>query len=290
MLNPRLLLVAVIWGINFSAVKYALTDFFPLSFTVVRFVLAGLFLFAIMLINREPLSIDRQDRAALVKLGLIGITLYNLFFMYGLKYTSASNSALLISLSPLFAVFIQAVSGKERITSRIIAGLGLACAGVFLVIKGRYGEFSVSTEGLIGDLLTLCGALLWAFYTLTAKPLLEKYSPIKVTAYSILAGSVLLIPLSAHELVLQSWSGISIQSWLALCFCAFIAAGVAFTLWYQGVKQIGVTRTVVYHYLMPCVAVVFAALVLGERITLLQVLGGAAILVGVLIVQKYRES
>ncbi len=288
MFNVRLLLVALIWGVNFAIVKFALTDFLPLSFTIVRFFLAALFLIAVMMLSREPLTVERRDRAALVRLGIIGITLYNLFFMYGLNYTSASNSALIISLSPLFAVFIQAAGGKERITARIITGLVLASTGVFLIIRSHYGAFSFSSSGFLGDLLTLCAALLWAFYTLMAKPLLEKYSPLKVTAYSIAAGTIVLLPLSVHELIRQPWAGISLPSWSALGFCAFIAAGVAFTLWYQGIKQIGVTRTIVYHFLMPCVAVVFAAIFLGERITFLQVLGGAAVLVGVLIVQQRR--
>jgi drug/metabolite transporter (DMT)-like permease len=289
MFNVRLLLVAVIWGINFSVVKFALTDFLPLSFTVLRFILAALFLFFVMTLYRESLSVDRQDRAALVKLGLVGITAYNLLFMYGLKYTSASNSALLISLSPLFAVLILALSGKERMTARIIIGLGLASAGVFLIINSRYGGFRFEPSDIIGDLLTLGASLFWALYALMAKPLLEKYSPVKVTAYSIAAGSILLLPLSVHDLVRQPWAVISAHSWLALGFSAFIAAGVAFTLWYQGIKQIGITRTIVYHYLMPCVAVIFAALFLGESITFLLVLGGILILIGVLIVQRRRE-
>lgn len=289
MLNIRLLSVVVIWSVNYSVVKFALADFLPLSFTVIRFILAALFLVSVMMLNREPLSIERQDRAALVKLGFIGITAYNLFFMYGLKYTSASNSALLTSLSPLFAVLLLALSGKERITARTTIGLVIASAGVFLIIHSRYGGFHFDPSDIVGDLLTLCGSLLWALYTLMAMPLLKKYSPIKVTAYSIAAGSILLLPLSVHELVHQPWTDISIPSWLALGYSTFIAAGVGFTLWYQGIKQIGVTRTVVYQYLVPCVAVLFAALFLGERITMLLVLGGIAILIGVVVVQRRQE-
>jgi drug/metabolite transporter (DMT)-like permease len=285
MFNFRLLLVAIIWGVNFAVVKYALTDFLPLSFTVVRFLLAALFLFAIMLITREPFSIDRQDRFALIKLGFIGITLYNLFFMYGLKYTTASNSALFISLSPLFAVIIQAASGKERLTARIAVGLMLATTGVALIIKSHDAGSTFSSSELAGDLLTLIGAFLWALYTVSAQPILKKHSATKVTAYSMLAGSVLLIPISTYELIHQPWAMISVQSWSCLGFAAFISGGIAFSLWYQGVQQLGVTRTVAYHYLVPCVAVVFAALFLGERITALQIIGGLTVLCGVYLVQ-----
>lgn len=285
MFNLRLLFVAIIWGINFAIVKFALADFLPLSFTVVRFFLAALFLIVVMIASREPLSIDRQDRAALIRLGFIGITLYNLFFMYGLKYTTASSSALFISMSPLFAVLMQAVSGRERLSARVLGGLGLATAGVIVIIRSHYGELSFTSSELVGDILTLCATVSWALYTIAAQPLLEKYSAVKVTAYSIAAGSVLLLPIGLYELMHQSWARVSVPSWSALGFSAFIAGGVAYTLWYQGIKRIGVTRTIVYHYLMPCVAVAFAALFLGERITALQIVGGISILIGVYLVQ-----
>ncbi|HEX9020610.1 MAG TPA: DMT family transporter [Nitrospirota bacterium] len=285
MMNLRLLFVAVIWGVNFSVVKFALTDFHPLGFTVVRFSLAALFLFSMMLARREPFTIFRHDRLSLAVLGLLGIALYNIFFMYGLQYTTAANSALLISLSPLFGALIQAASGRERLTMNAGFGLALASAGVYLIIKGRHGAMSLTSSGIIGDLLTLCATFTWALYTILAKPLLARYTPLKVTAYSMAAGSLLLLPVSLPGLLNQPWRAVAPISWAALGYAAFIAAGVAYSLWYQGVKQIGVTRTMVYHYLMPFAAVLFAATALHERITLFQIAGGAAILAGISLVQ-----
>jgi drug/metabolite transporter (DMT)-like permease len=286
MLNFRLILVAVIWGVNFAIVKYALADFSPLSFTVLRFVLSALFLTAIMFVSREPFFVERRDIGAFVMLGFIGITLYNLLFMFGLNYTTASNSALFISLSPLFAALILALLKRERINSLVVAGLLLSTAGVFLVIHNKAVGLSFSRQALTGDLLTLCAAMFWALYTIKARPLLEKYSAIKVTAYSMAAGSVFLLPISAHELLHQSWNAISPGSWSAFAFSTFFSGGIAFTLWYQGVKKIGVTRTIAYHYLVPFVAVLFAALFLAERITILQITGGICILSGVYLVQS----
>ena len=109
MFDPRLLLVAVVWAVNFAVVKFALTDFSPLSFTVVRFALSSLFLVLVMLATREPLCASNAGtRCRSSGSGLIGITMYNLFFMFGLKYTTASNSALFISTSPLFAALFLA--------------------------------------------------------------------------------------------------------------------------------------------------------------------------------------
>lgn len=290
MLNLRLLFVSVVWGINFSLIKYALRDFGPLSFTIVRFFLGSLFLFCVLFMNREPLGVDRKDRPSFILLGLVGITLYSIFFMVGLKYTTASNSALFISLSPLFAALIQTASGKERLTPAGGAGIALATLGVVLIIQGRFGGLNFTFDGLRGDLLTLTASALWALYTIRARPLLGKYSPVKVTAYCMAAGSLMLLPVGVPDLMRQSWRTISLSSWAAFGFAAFIAGGIAYSLWYQGVKRIGASRTIVYHYLMPFAAVLFAALFLHERITALQVLGGVAILAGVALVQKKNEA
>jgi drug/metabolite transporter (DMT)-like permease len=285
MLDPRLLFVAVVWAVNFAFVKYALADFSPLSFTVARFALASLFLIGAMLAYRQPLTMDRSDIGPVIRLGFVGITMYNLLFMFGLKYTTASNSSLFISTSPIFAALVLALTRKRGISLPAALGLVLSTAGVFLIIQSA-GGVTLSLRDMVGDLLTLCAALFWALYTIMARPLVEKYSPLKITAYSMAAGTVLLLPLGAADLARQSWNTIPVESWAAFCFSTFISAGVAFTLWYEGVRRLGVSRTVVYHYLVPLVAVVFAALFLNERIEALQVIGGGMILIGVYVVQK----
>ncbi len=288
MFDSRLILVSVMWGVNFSFIKFALSDFYPLSFTIVRFMFAAMFLFAVMRMNRVPFGVEPQDRGAVVRLGFIGIALYNILFMYGLQDTTASNSALFIATSPLFAAMTQAATKKERMTTRRGLGFALSTLGAVLIIRGKTGGPSVTWQNAGGDLLTLCAAFSWALYTMMARPLLEKYSPLAITAYTMSAGAVLLLPFGFHQLASQSWSSVSAPSWAALGFGAFFAGGVAYTLWYQGVKRIGVTKTIIYHYLMPFTAVVFAALFLGERITVLQIAGGAAVLIGVAMVQRSR--
>jgi len=286
MISLRLIFVAIVWGVNFAFVKFALNDFAPLSFTIVRFSLASLFLLFLMLLGRESLAMDRRDVRAVIGLGFIGITLYNLLFMYGLNYTTASNSALFISSSPLFAALVMALWKRSRISANIIAGLVLSSIGVFLIIWSKPGGVTFSRQAIAGDILTLCAALFWALYTIRAKPLLEKHSAVKITAYSMVSGTIMLLPMGAFELLHQSWATISFPSWTALAFSAIISGGIAFSLWYDGVKKLGITRTIVYHYLVPFVAVVFAALFLGEPITFPQVLGGLAIVSGVALVQQ----
>jgi drug/metabolite transporter (DMT)-like permease len=290
MLDLRLIVVSLIWGVNFSAVKYALTDFYPLSFTIVRFALASLFLASVLLLRRESLRIERKDIGLLVRLGLIGITLYNILFMYGLNLTSASNSALLISLSPLFAALIQGIAKKERVLFQSGPGILLSAVGVFLIIQSGPGGISFNHHDLAGDLLTLGASVFWALYTIQAQPLLRKYSAVKVTAYSMAAGAVMLLPMGLHELARQSWSEVSAPSWAAFGFSSLVSGGIAYSLWYHGVQRLGATRTIVYHYFVPLAAVIFAALFLGERISVAQVTGGIGVLAGVALVQNIQND
>lgn len=285
MLDSRLLFVSIVWGMNFAIVKFAMADLAPLAFTIVRFLAASLFLFLVMKLRKTPFAVRREDRAAVIRLGFIGITVYNIFFMLGLHRTTASHSALLISLSPLVAALIQAATGRERMTVPAAAGLLIAAAGVVLIIRS-HGGLGFSSSLVLGDLLTLCGAVAWALYTVAARPLLLRYPPMAVTAWSMAAGSLLLLPVALPSLVEQPWARVQAASWAALAFSALISAGIAFTFWYDGVKRIGVTRTAVYHYLMPFVAVLFAAVFLAERVTPSQVAGGLAVLGGVALVQR----
>jgi drug/metabolite transporter (DMT)-like permease len=290
MLDLRLLAVALIWGVNFSVIKYAIGDFSPLAFTAIRFALASVFLFSLMAVRRERFAVERTDLPALMTLGLLGITLYNILFMEGLKLTTASHSALFISMSPLFAASLQVIAGREKLTPSLAGGMALASAGAFLIIRSSHGAITFASRTAAGDLMTIGASALWALYTMKARPLLTRYTPLAVTAYSVASGALLLLPFCAGQLRDQSWRAVSLGSWTALAFAALIGGGVAYVLWYEGVRRIGVTRTIAYHYLVPLVAVIVAALFLGERITALTMLGGLAILAGVALVQSKRSS
>lgn len=289
MLDLRLIFVALIWGVNFPVIKYALSDFLPLSFTIIRFSLAAAALFGVMALRRERFAVARQDLPALAALGLTGITFYNLLFMKGLQLTTASHSALFISMSPLFAAVFQTLRGRERLRASLVLGMLLATAGAYCIIRSTHGEVRFGMATVTGDLMTIGASVLWALYTVLAAPLLERYPPVTVTAWSVAAGTVLLLPAGAGELVRQSWSAIPAGSWAGLGFAALVGAAAAYVLWYEGVKRIGATRTIAYHYLVPFIAVLVSALFLGDAVKPLTIVGGVAIIGGVALVQRPRR-
>jgi len=290
MFDLRLIFVAIIWGVNFPVIKHALTDFLPLSFTVVRFALAAAALFGVIALQGGRFAVARRDLPALAALGLTGITCYNLLFMKGLQLTTASHSALFISLSPLFAAVLQTLRGRERLRAPLALGLLFATAGAYCIILSTHGEIRFGMATITGDLLTIGASVLWALYTVLAAPLLERYPPITVTAWSVAAGTVFLLPAASGELARQSWSAVPAGSWAALGFAALAGAAAAYVLWYEGVKRIGATRTIAYHYLVPFIAVLVSSLFLGDAVRPLTVVGGIAIIGGVAMVQRRKSE
>ena len=196
MLDPRLLFVAVVWAVNFAFVKYALADFSPLSFTTARFALSSLFLALVMLIGRERFGLERRDIWPVIRLGFIGITVYNLLFMYGLNIRPHRTPPFSFpprrSLPNLSSPFLKSSRWHSSHCRRASA---LNARRFFdHPEQGRKASRSRARTWPETSLRS-AAALFWALYTIQARPLVQKYSPIKVTAYSMAAGTLMLLPI-----------------------------------------------------------------------------------------------
>ena len=131
----------------------------------------------------------------------------------------------------------------------------------------------------------LGGALAWSFYTVGARPLVEKYGSVRTTAWTMWVGTLGLVAFGTPSLAAQEWGAVGGEAWGGLLFSAILSIGLAYLIWYRGVERIGNTRTAIFSNLTPVVALVFGALWLGERPTPLALMGAALTLGGVLLVR-----
>ncbi|HEY7637976.1 MAG TPA: DMT family transporter [Gemmatimonadales bacterium] len=276
-----MLLVALIWGINFSVTKGAFSTFPPLAFTAVRFVLAGalLFLLTRRLEGAEPLP--RGALGRLIGLGVVGNTLYQLGFISGLARTTASNSALILASMPSVVALIAAGLRLEPVRPRVIGGVLVATLGVVLVVAARGTGFGGGT--LAGDLLTLAAVLCWAGYTLALRFLPRGVSPLRVTLVTTVAGAPGLVLAGLPEIARMDWTAVGPGGWGALAYSTLLSLVVAYLIWNRSVQVVGPSRTVVYMCLTPLFAVAGAALLLGERPRPLQGIGALLIISGVVL-------
>jgi len=279
-----MLLVVLIWGANFAVVKLSLAEFPLLAFTALRFTAAALLLALIVYAREGSLAPPRGSVWKLIGLGIIGNTIYQLLFIVGLNLTTAGNTALLISTTPVIVALLGAVLRIERITRHVGGGIALAFAGIVLVLASRGVALSLDTLG--GDLLVLCSSLFWACYTLGVRSLGAGISPLRITALTMLAGTPGLLIAGAPQLVRGDWLAVSWQAWAGLAYAAVFALVVAYAIWNASVRAVGSSRTSVYSCLIPVVAALVSWPVLGERPTAAQAVGAALIIAGILLTRR----
>lgn len=283
----RLALLALIlfWGANFSLVKLALRDLSPLAFTSLRFLLASGVLWVFLKAGGDRVRIKRLHWLAVIGLGIIGTTIYQTLFIYGIDWTLAGNASLMLATTPVFTTLLSLVFRQERSSLVVAAGVGLSVLGIALVVLGGSTGVGFSAATLTGDLAVLVAAAAWSVYTVGSVPLVHRYGVVPVTAATMWVGTAGLLIVSLPALVGQDWAAVHPISWLAVLYSGVFAIATAYFLWYFCVRQIGSTRTAVYTNFTPVVALLVAWPALGEVPTALQAAGAGGIIVGSILVR-----
>lgn len=283
--ETSLALMVGVWGVNYVVVKQALGVFSPFAFNALRFPLASLLVFAILR-AQGPLGLpERRDLPRIVALGVVGNVLYQVAFIVGLDYTLAGHASLMLALTPVFTAFLSAVTGHERPGARTWAGAAMAVVGVGLV-TGSASTLGGSRRVLVGDLIMVGASLVWACYTVGARPVVRRYGPVRTTAWTLWVGTVALVLFGVRPLAVQHWGAVGPGAWGGLVFSACFSIGLAYLVWYRGVERIGNTRTSMFSTLSPVVALAVGAAWLGERPSPVALLGAALTLGGVFVVRS----
>ena len=286
LIDLMLLAMILIWGINFAVIKAALAEMTPLSFNSIRFLLASALTLLLLRLIEGDVGFARGDWWRLLGLGLIGNTCYQLLFINGIDRTTAGNSALLLATTPIFVSLIGAAFGVERVGKLARVGVFLSFAGIFMVIVGSGKELGLAKETIEGDILVLISALVWSLCTVLSKPMLSRYSALKLTALAMVAGTPFIVLFSIPQLLAQDWAAVSWRGWLGLFFSGSMAIALAYIIWNSGLSKVGGTRTAVYSNLTPVIAAIFAWLTLGEAITAFMVVGAAMIFLSIYLTHK----
>ena len=274
----------LIWGTNFSIVKVALRDFPEIPFNAMRMVAGTTVFLGTLWFTRDAAkprpALTRADWIQLAFLGLVGTFLYQLCFVAAVRRTSVGNGSLIIGLSPIVISLMSAVVGHERIRPLRWLGVFMALLGLYFVV-GQGVDFSETT--LRGDLLMLGGVMCWATYSVASQPILKRHSPLVVIAITFSVGATMYLLMMSPILLDVNWSAVSGFSWFLMFSSAFLALNVSYWIWYTGLKKLGGSRTSMYSYLTPIVAMIVAAIWIGEPISGNQIAGASAIFAGLLI-------
>jgi drug/metabolite transporter (DMT)-like permease len=286
------LLVVTIWGTNFVFQKVALADFDAMAFTSLRFVgmiaLSWLVLTVTSRRSSAPTHNWQSVKADLPRLGLaalLGYSLYMPLWVIGLSYTTPFSSALLLGIAPIFTALLLWLSKAEVIRGGQWLALLVALSGLLLFTAGKFANGA--QLGTFGDLISLVSGFCYASYLVVSKPLLQRYKPTLLTAYTLTLGGAPVILVGIPFMLAQDWSRVTLTGWLTLGWSVIFPVYFAWTIWSWVNGRLGVARTSGFMYLVPVIGGVTSWLVLNESFDWLKI-GGALLILGSLFL--FRRS
>ena len=270
----------LIWSVSFVATKIALKTFPPLSLGFVRFGLAAVLLGSFLAIRKNIEKPTPIDLAKLVSSGLLGITVYFSLENIGVKYSTAADAAMIIASYPAITMLLEVLFFRVKFPIISIIGVGLTIAGVYLIIS--VNQTLAATNGrLFGNVLLILAGFVWAGYNFITRQVVSNYPMTTITFYQVTSGAIGFMPLLFFEI--DQWSIPTAESLIAAMYLALFCSLIAFYLYAYGLRQLNSTYAVILMNLVPVFGVIFAVLILHERIYFMQVLGGIITISGVLV-------
>jgi drug/metabolite transporter (DMT)-like permease len=284
----KMVLVAFFWGGTFVAGRVVSAVLTPLDGAAVRFVFAGFGLVVALSYSRGWRAVRWRDWVLLVLLGLTGVVSYNLFFLAGMRQISASRAALITANNPAIIMLGAWLVFGEKLGLRRVGGIMLSLVGAMVVVMSR-PELGAST-GKWGELLIGGCVASWVCYTLLARKVLARVSPLTATAYSTFVGTLILFALVAPNVSVHKLALIPLRVWAASFFLGLFGTVVAYKWYMDGVACLGAGRAAQFINLVPVFAVALSMVILGERPSPMSLFGGSLVIGGLVITQASKGS
>jgi drug/metabolite transporter (DMT)-like permease len=284
-----LMLIAtiVIWAFNITVTKYVLTHGFqPLAYGAIRYAAAAILAVAVAVVLEGTLRVGERKNLALVGTASAVLLVNQVSFVYALKLGSATTVALILGMTPIFAAIISSLVGLEQLTGRFWVATLVGFVGVALVALGSGGDLS---SDLGGDLLAIVLAISWAAYSVTIAPLMRSYSPYRISAVVLVIMCIPFVALSAPQIADQDYASLGALVWAGLAFAIVGPLFLTNILWFKSIGVVGPSRATLFANAQPFVAAIFAALILSEHLHWLQIAGGVAILLGIVLERRWRR-
>jgi drug/metabolite transporter (DMT)-like permease len=281
-----LLLVTLVWGNSFIAIKHVVQYVTPLELVTVRFVPVAL-IFAIWLLptrGREIVRLVRAETWRLALLGLTGAVLYNTFLGWGETQVPAGTASLIIALNPAFTYALSVLTLGERFLWRRVLGMAIAFGGLFVIVRWGSGR-PVALDEVGYALITMLAPLCWAVYTVLGKSVVSRHPPLLVTGMSMIFAGLFSLAFLRPSLVAQL-PALPASFWWAVLFLAVPCTVFAFAVWFGALERMPAGRVVGFVYLVPMFAVTFSRFLLDEPITPALLVGAAILIGGVWTVQR----
>jgi drug/metabolite transporter (DMT)-like permease len=239
--------------------------------------------------THEP-RITPHDLWTFLYLGFLGVTVNQVCFTIGLRFTSVTHSAIIVGMGPIYALVLAVLFRLESATLRKVLGMTVSLLGVILLATARDSAQHVPT--LLGDFITFIGSLGFAFYAVLGKRVASRYDPLTMTTYNFFFGALFVLPIAIHRSIVfgPQWLALPWSGWAAVIYMALFSSSLAYLFYFWLLRYVEVTQLAAYNYLLPVSASLLGILLLKERGSWPELVGGALALAGVYFVESTRNS
>jgi drug/metabolite transporter (DMT)-like permease len=277
--DAALLAMCVFWASNVIVMKILLKDLPPPALSAGRYVIVSALALLVATARRGPWTIEARDVPRALVSGLLGVALFQVFFMEGLQRTSAFATNLLQGTEPLFALLLLRILARARVSPRQWWGVLVSLLGaLFFFLEGSAGDAHLAFG--LGDLLNLSAAFVFALYGLVSGPLFARYPGHTVMAVTMLAGTIPLVAWAQAGLRAVDWMGLGPTVWAGLVFSSVVPLYLGFWIWNWAVAKKGLDHVSLYIFVDILLSGCFAYAFLGERFGPWRLLGAAVMMAG----------
>ena len=286
-----MMIVAVVsWAFAFPFIKIGLKELTFINLTIMRFFIVCCVFSLILILQKKRFSkLQKKDIIPIFIIGFLGVMVYHIGLNYGEQYVSPGAASLIIATIPIQIVILAFIFLKEKIGLIKIIGIIIALCGVLIISLWGKKDASLEIEYLYGIIAIIIAAVMGAIYTIFGKKLLDRYSGLSLTVYAILLGSIGLVPFinsSLFEQVLQ----MSLHGWFAVLFLGIVSTVVGYVIWYVALRIKTASEISVYLYAVPVLSTIFSYFIFNDEITFMFVIGGALVIVGLIIAHNKKEK
>ncbi len=281
-----LLFTVVVWGCTFVATKILVGYLNPAEVLGLRMLIGLPILGAVILAKKIKFDFTRKETISL-SIGSMVVLAHFLIQITGLKYTTATNTGWIISITPLILAIISYFFLKEKIGRGTVIGIVVATLGVLMLFsKGDFG--SIGWLKSVGDWLILLSAHTWAIYTAVVRTVSRAKNPLAVTVAVMFPSFVLMV---GYLVVHDQWhvyASLPLDAMIALLFLAVLGTALAHWFWQEGVAKIGAAKAGIFLYLEPLSSTVLGVAYLGEPFGIFTAIGGLMVLAGVYLAERIK--
>lgn len=263
--------------------KAVVKDVDPVTLTFLRSCVSTVALGAIFAIREGRIKIRREDYGMMLWLSFIVIPLNQFLFLYGIKFTTAANAALLYATTPVMVLVFSHFMLGEKMTRRRVTGVLLAFCGVALVVFEHGVSFSSGYT--YGNVVMFIAVVAWSLYTIQGKPMVIKYGAFHVASLSMIGGMILFLPLGIYGVSRFDLSTLTVADWHAILYLGLGTSVIAYFLWYYALGKVETTKVAVFANAQPIVTSILSYFLLHQSISGYFVIGGAVTLAGVLLTE-----